>query len=229
MTANRAVLMIAARAPVAGEVKTRLGRSIGMVRAVELYCGFLRDLGARLTASDAPYDLAWTFSPPECDFRSILSGLDIPVDDRARFVPQCGVDWGERQTNLLRWAAREYGRLVLMASDSPQLSDAAIMEAFDALETHDAVLGRTLDGGYYLIGMRGFHDLLSGVPMSTSSAADAVGERAAALGLCLAELPVTFDVDEVSDLDLLIDALTRDEALAPATLAALRALRLVPS
>lgn len=228
MTACRAVLMIAARAPVAGETKTRLGRTIGMERAATLYGGFLRDVGNRFTIADAPYQLAWTFSPPSCDFPAVLAELDIPVDDRVRFVPQDGADWGARQTNLLRWAASSYARAVLIASDSPHLARAVITDAFEALEMRDAVLGRTVDGGYYLIGMRGFHDLLSGVPMSTTSAADTVVTRAGDLGLSLAELPVTFDVDEASDLDLLIDALRRDGALAPATLAALRALRLVP-
>ena len=57
-------------------------------------------------------------------------------------------------------------------------------------------MGRTLDGGYYLIGMRGFHDVLPGVPMSTVTAAEALAARAEGLGLRLAELPVTFDIDE---------------------------------
>lgn len=228
MTARGALLMIAARAPVAGETKTRLGRTIGMNRAAALYRGFLRDVGNRLTCADAPYELAWTFSPPDCDFRAVLARLGIPADDRVRFVPQVGPDWGARQTNLLRWAASGHERVVLVASDSPHLALTVITDAFAALETHDALLGRTLDGGYYLIGMRGFHDLLNGVPMSTASVAETVVARARDLGLCLAELPVTFDVDDVADLDLLIDAVRRDEAVAPATLAALRALRLVP-
>jgi hypothetical protein len=87
-------------------------------------------------------------------------------------------------------------------------------------------MGRTLDGGYYLIGMRGFHDVLTGVPMSTTSAADALAGRVEDLGLRLAELPVTFDIDEERDLDHLRIALTPDGAPAPATWAALRRLEL---
>lgn len=228
MTAHRAVLMIAARAPVAGETKTRLGQTIGMERAAALYRGFLRDLGARFPAADAPYDLAWTYSPPACDFRSVLIELGIPIHERVRFVAQQGNDWGERQTHLLRWATTEYERALLIASDSPHLDAGVITDAFARLERHEMVFGRTRDGGYYLIGMRGFHDVLSGVPMSTTSAADALAARAAILGLAAVELPETFDIDNEGDLELLIDALKRDETLAPATLAALRAERLVP-
>jgi glycosyltransferase A (GT-A) superfamily protein (DUF2064 family) len=224
-----AAVMIAARAPVPRETKTRLGRTIGMEVAATLYRGFLRDLGDRLTIPDAPFDLIWTYSPPECDFRAELAALEIPVHDRVRFLPQDGADWGERQTNLLRWAASSYERTVLIASDSPHLACDVITDALTALERHEVVLGRTVDGGYYLIGTRGFHDVLSGVPMSTKTAADAVAARVAALGLSLAELPATFDVDDAVDLDLLIDVLKRDETLAPATLAALRATRLVPT
>jgi glycosyltransferase A (GT-A) superfamily protein (DUF2064 family) len=118
---------------------------------------------------------------------------------------------------------------VLIASDSPQLPRAHVDAAFAALDDADAVIGSVLDGGYYLIGVRGPHDLLSGVPMSTSCAANGVRARAAALGLRMADVPPTFDVDVASDLDLLIRALDGDPSLAPATLAALREMVLVPN
>jgi uncharacterized protein len=91
---------------------------------------------------------------------------------------------------------------------------------------HDIAMGRTLDGGYYLIGMRGFHDVLSGVPMSTVTAAAALAARTDDLGLRLAELPLTFDIDEERDLEHLQRELAPDGAIAPATWAALRRLGL---
>jgi glycosyltransferase A (GT-A) superfamily protein (DUF2064 family) len=115
---------------------------------------------------------------------------------------------------------------VLVASDAPQLSPEEVERAFAVLETHDVVLARSLDGGYSLIGMRGYHDVLSGVPMSTSSAADALVERAKSLGLRLGETAVIFDVDEAADLELLIETLAPDGVAAPATWAALHSLGL---
>jgi len=215
--------MIAARAPVSGQTKTRLGNAIGMDRAAVLYRAFLRDLADRFDSEIAVafrhYDLAWTFSPPDRDFATDLSGVTdrvLPVSTLC--VAQDGPDWGMRQANLLRWSADHgYERTVLMASDSPHLSTAIIDEAFLVLETREIVLGRVRDGGYYLIGMRGFVDILSNVPMSTASAADGVVQAARALGLSIGETVPTFDIDEASDLDLLIDVLRDDPDLCPAT------------
>ncbi len=219
------LLMIAARDPVPGTTKTRLGAAIGMERAATLYRAFLQDLAARLTPSatgPVAFDLAWTFSPPECDFRAVLAEVTGVAPGHIWYVAQDGDDWGTRQSNLLRWGAeRGYPRSVLIASDSPQLERDVIEEAFSALESARVTIGRVHDGGYYLIGMSGHHDLLSGVPMSTGSAADDVVARAHVLGLAVAELPPTFDVDEAADLDRLITALTPDGAAAPATWAAL--------
>jgi glycosyltransferase A (GT-A) superfamily protein (DUF2064 family) len=122
-----------------------------------------------------------------------------------------------------------YERTVLIASDSPHLSVAVVRRAFSTLHDHDLAIGRVHDGGYYLIGLSGFHDVLTGVPMSTAGAADALLDRARSLGLRVAELPSTFDVDEEPDLDILHAHLDPDGAPAPATWAALRALGLVPA
>lgn len=227
------LLMIAARDPVPGTTKTRLGAAIGMQRAATLYRAFLQDLAARLTPAEdgtVAYDLAWTFSPPESDFRSVLAEVTGSAPDHVWYVAQDGEDWGTRQSNLLRWGVDHgYARSVLIASDSPQLELDVVYEAFTALATHEVAIGRVHDGGYYLIGMSGrHHDLLAKVPMSTASAADDVIARARALNLEIAELPPTFDVDEAADLDRLIAALTPDGVVAPASWAALAALDLVP-
>ncbi|MBA2276428.1 MAG: DUF2064 domain-containing protein, partial [Chloroflexia bacterium] len=135
------LLMIAARDPVPGTTKTRLGAAIGMERAATLYRAFLRDLAARLTPpATAPvaYDLAWTYSPPECDFRAVLAEVAGVAPGHVWYVAQDGDDWGTRQSNLLRWGKeRGYARSVLIASDSPQLARAVIDAAFAALESAD--------------------------------------------------------------------------------------------
>jgi len=224
---SRSLLMIAARAPVSGQTKTRLGNAIGMERAAVLYRAFLRDLADRFDSEAAAaarhYELAWTFSPPERDFATDLSEVtDRVLPTPTLCVAQDGPDWGIRQANLLRWGADHgYERTVLMASDSPHLSTAIIDEAFLVLETREIVLGRVRDGGYYLIGMRGFADILSNVPMSTASAADGVVQATCALGLSIGETVPTFDIDEASDLDLLTDVLRDDPDLCPATRQAL--------
>ncbi|MGN6484819.1 MAG: TIGR04282 family arsenosugar biosynthesis glycosyltransferase [Thermomicrobiales bacterium] len=228
------LLMIAARAPVAGETKTRLGRAIGMERAAALYRAFLVDLAARLSPNGTPhpFDLAWTHSPPEVDFAAVMADVTGSDPVPFNFVPQDGPDWGTRQANLLRHAHDlGYPLAILIASDSPHLTRETIETGFAMLREADVALGRVRDGGYYLIGQRlegrGYVDVLSRVPMSTASAADGVVAVSARLGLRVVETHATFDVDEADDLDHLIAHLAPDGANCPATWAALRELGLL--
>ena len=228
---GRGLLVIAAREPAPGMAKTRLGAIVGMARAAALYAAFLVDLATRFTpgqGEDWGFDLGWAFTPAEVDFAGVLQRIGCdPPPPAVRFVAQHGDGWDVRQTNILAWGHDQgYERTVLIGSDSPQLPFAIVRDAFAALVDHDVAMGRTLDGGYYLIGMRSFHDVLSGVPMSTVSAADALAARSSDLKLRLAELPVTFDIDEERDLEHLRLALAPDGACAPATWAALRRLGL---
>lgn len=219
------LLMLAARAALPGETKTRLGRSIGMERAAELYEAFLRDLAARLARDHDDYDIGWTYSPPGIDFRPWLERIGASVEAGVHLIPQEGPDWGTRQDNLLRWAhAQGYERSVLIATDSPQLQRSVIEMAFQELESHDVAIGRVHDGGYYLIGMAGYCDVLRDVPMSTSSAADALIKQSELRGHPVVELPATFDVDIEDDLGLLIEEIGPDGSDCPATWAALRRL-----
>ena len=228
---GRGLLLIAAREPAPGMTKTRLGATIGMARAAELYAAFLVDLATRFTPcqdEDWGFDVGWAFTPADVDFACVLQRIGCnPPPPGVRFLAQHGDGWDQRQANILAWGHEHgYERTVLIGSDSPQLAFTVVNDALVALLDHDVAMGRTLDGGYYLIGMRGFHDVLRGVPMSTITAAEAVAARTEALGLRLAELPVTFDIDEERDLEHLRRALAPDGACAPATWATLRRLGL---
>ena len=75
---DRGLLLIAARAPIPGFTKTRLGAAIGMERAAALYAAFLVDLAARFTPGpneDLGFDVGWAYTPAETDFASVLTGI----------------------------------------------------------------------------------------------------------------------------------------------------------
>ena len=222
------MLYVAAKAPRPGFAKTRLGRAIGHDRAAALAGAFLRDLAARLArAPDLPCEVAWFITPPDAwpEIAPLVAAL-AP----ARVVAQGEGDWGERQRVLFREAAaRGEERAIILASDSPHTSVATIAAAFAALERADLVIGRVHDGGYYLLGMRGWHDVLRDVAMSTGSVAREIAAAAARAGLSLAQVETTFDVDEVDDLRHLRELVARRDDL-PATRAVLETVpeQLVP-
>lgn len=227
------LFLFVARQPTPGVAKTRLGRAIGMEGAATLYEAFLLDLSARFGpwfAEHTAYDFGWAHSPAEVDFAAVLVSLGCarPIAN-VRFVAQEGEGLAARLTNLFLWAERHgYRRTVIAATDSPHLDcEAAVAHAFAALDEHDVVLGQTIDGGYYLVGLKGVHDVLAGAPLSTGQEADALIAKSKALGLRVAELTPSFDVDELADVQRLRDALAPDGRSAPATWAAMKRLHLL--
>jgi len=189
-------LYIAAKAPRIGLAKTRLGSSIGHEAAIALYRAFLQDLAARF--ADAPFRCGWYVTPPDAwpEIASLVSARG-----RARVLFQGEGDWTKRQSELF-YAAAECGeeRVILIASDSPHLTVEVIWKAFGELDRHPLVFGPTYDGGYYLIGMRGYHDILGGIRMGTDSVLDEIYVRAGQSGLSVGSVETTFDVDEAEDL-----------------------------
>ncbi len=207
----RDALYVIARAPRPGFAKTRLGRTIGHERAIILYRAFLRDLAARFSGS--PFALGWYVTP--LDAWPEISSL---TGETGRVLLQVEGDLTRRQRELFREAAsRGEERTVLIASDSPHLTVEVVEEAFRCLERQDIVFGPTYDGGYYLIGMRGYHDVLRETPMSVGTELDGIVARARLSGLSVGLLEATFDVDVVEDLRHL-----RPLALARLDLAATR-------
>ncbi len=190
-------LYIIAKAPRAGLAKTRLGRVIGHESAIALYKAFLQDLAARFT--DAPFECGWYVTPPDAwDDISPLVGWGKEV----RILFQKEGNLTERQRELFRGAAAcGEERVVLVASDSPQLTVEVVEQAFRELDRHDLVFGPTYDGGYYLIGMRGFNDVFHDVPMSLGTELENIIARAERAGLSVGRVETTFDVDEVEDLE----------------------------
>jgi rSAM/selenodomain-associated transferase 1 len=217
-----ATLYIAAKAPRPGLAKTRLSRAIGAEAALALYRAFLHDLAARCAAAGlAP---TWYVTPPDA-WRDLTPLLPAAARGWPTLAQGPG-DWTRRQRALFRYAARRGdGRAVLLASDSPQLDAGVIHEAFALLERRDLVLGPVHDGGYYLLGMRGWHDVLGGVTMSAGDVLGAILARAASLRLTTALLAPTYDIDEAADLRHLRADVARRADLT-ATARALRALDL---
>ncbi|MFQ6039921.1 MAG: TIGR04282 family arsenosugar biosynthesis glycosyltransferase [Candidatus Poribacteria bacterium] len=134
--------------PEKGRVKTRLAREIGAIVTVELYKNFVLDLLS--TLEKLGMDLWVCFYPKNS--REKLMGW---LGKQYCYMPQKGADLGQRMKNsFLQAFDKDYHRVVVIGSDSPDLPSAFINQAFSYLETNDVVIGPAFDGGYYLIGFR---------------------------------------------------------------------------
>jgi rSAM/selenodomain-associated transferase 1 len=217
-------LVIVAKYPAPGQVKTRLGAAIGNSHATALYTAFLRDLAVRFDAPDHPWALRWAVAPgarPAESLREIV-GLDACV------FQQRGEDFADRLYHICE-DARALGarRLAIMSSDAPQLPAALVARAFAALDRVGVAISPAEDGGYSLIALHlpdapaAPSDLFRGIQMSTPTVLAETLARAAALGLRVRRLETTFDVDEAADLGRLWLALRATPWLAPHSYAAL--------
>ncbi|MCS6806721.1 MAG: TIGR04282 family arsenosugar biosynthesis glycosyltransferase [Acidobacteriota bacterium] len=195
-------LVIVAKYPEVGQVKTRLAKHFGDEPACRLYRAFIRDLEA--TFGNNPRPLYWAYTPPSSHFASVVRA-------GSRCFPQEGARLSERLLNIFRrLLAAGYQRVVVMGSDAPQMRREWVEEAFTALTHVDTVLAPAEDGGYNLIGMKEAHDVFSYVPMSTAHVLADTLERIRKLGLSVHLLPTSFDVDEIEDVEKLRQLIKQD-------------------
>lgn len=189
-------IAILAKAPVPGRVKTRLVPPLTPEEAADVARACLETTLRRCApALDAPITL---FLDGEADraLQALAESLGVPI------VPQVGADLGARLVEAFRLLrGRGAARTVALGSDSPTIDPAWIARAVASLDTHDAVIGPTEDGGYYLIGVRAdIPELFRDIPWSTDSVARATLERASALGIAVDVLPTWYDVDDIASL-----------------------------
>ncbi len=175
-----------AKAPVLGEVKTRLARDIGDTAALGVY----RTLFERAVAAVERFDgrELWTVG----DARAFAEFAAL--DDWPRYE-QAGETLGERMSN-----AFEHGVDILIGADIPGLDNTYLQAAANALTTSDLVLGPTEDGGYCLIGMKAYHPhVFNDIDWSTAQVLDQTLDRCQAENLTVALLDTLWDVDTLTD------------------------------
>ena len=195
-------LAIFAKAPVAGQVKTRLCPPLTPERAAELSRCFLLDTLERVCGLEA-VEVFVAISPTDSEslFRSLIP---FPV----RYRPQRGASLGERQLNTLGdMMSAGFSRALIIGSDIPTLPVAYVQEAFRRLEDPacDAVFGPSHDGGYYLVGARQPHRrLFENIVWSTPQVLQQTLAQARKYGYAVALVPPWYDVDRPQDLPRLV-------------------------
>ena len=205
-------LIVFAKPPVGGTVKTRLVPAIGSRHAALLYRSFLLDSVAQYRRIGYPIRLY--FGDGEIPGELVDHHPDVEV------LRQDGKDLGERMANaFLETFGAGFNSAVIIGTDHPSLPDEYIRLAFDLLsEPKTIVLGPSEDGGYYLLGMNHFFpQLFRGMEYSHSAVLDQTIDRALETDALLTLLPLWYDVDTPEMLARLLHDLRSDPARAPRT------------
>lgn len=209
---KKTAVVVFARLPQRGKVKTRLAASLGTAEALALHTACLQST-ARLAASfPASIEKRLYFTGPPAAARRAARRLGLP--ESLTINTQRGETLGERLSNALSGLLAEgCQRVVFLGSDSPTLPRERIQRALRALEKHDAVIGPARDGGYYLIGARGlWPEMFRGIAWGTDRAFRQTVERLRRARRRIALLPAWYDVDRLEDLDTLARDVRRSRA-----------------
>lgn len=189
------LLMVFAKNPQRGKVKTRLAKTVGDDKALEIYRILL----------DHTLAIA---EKANCD-KTVFYSDYIEKDDmwvRAKFdqFVQNGNDLGERMYNAFKYAfSQGYKCVVIIGSDCLELKEHILSEAFDILKDNEAVIGPAKDGGYYLLGMRKlYRELFINKQWSKENVLRDTLLDIAKLNISMKLLPLLSDIDEEKDLKM---------------------------
>ena len=191
-------LLIFAKKPVPGGVKTRLSPPLTPEESSELYSCMLLDTLNKTMLLPCITPLIFFQADPGAAEYFQKKTAEIEA------LPQLGINLGERMKNAFaRIFARGYAEVAIIGSDSPDLPAAHILQAFDLMESEqtDGVFGPAEDGGYYLIALkRVWPELFDDITWSSPEVLQVSLQRASEAFIRIALLPQWHDVDTFADL-----------------------------
>lgn len=207
-------IVIFAKYPEPGKVKTRLGNSLGHDHSFMIYEAMLLDMIDKLALQNL-YSCCFYIFPPEAT--NAFSAKYCLDNDRV--FPQEGFDLGERMFNsFVHQISLGSDQVICIGSDIPAISLVDLDSAFSILSTHDAVLGPAEDGGYYLIGINKkaiSNSFFSDISWSTSSVFSETISKMENIGLSYNSIHPLRDLDDLSDLIFFKDLLNKQASLSP--------------
>lgn len=197
-------LIVFAKEPQEGKVKTRLRKYFSDAQLLNLYKAFLKDslnIAKKVHCEEKVLAFHSTKSPDY--LKKIARGF--------KFYKQKGKNLGERMHNaFVRAHESKAEKTVIIGSDSPALSFETVQQAFQKLDRYDIILGPVTDGGYYLIGLKEpCFGLFRGVKWSSPSVLNDTLRQAKQFRKTVALLPKWHDVDDPESLEYLRHCLMR--------------------
>jgi rSAM/selenodomain-associated transferase 1 len=193
-------LIIMAKAPLQGEVKTRLSEVLSHQKSAELSSCFFMD-AMELAYCVQDCDILLAFSPDDEVESFPIADMDI-----IECIPQGRGNLGDRMERVFEKSfSSGYSKVILIGTDMPTLPFKNIQDAFTLLDEHTVVVGPSLDGGYYMLGMRSLiREIFEGIDWGTGEVLQQTTERLKKKGVQYKYLPTWYDVDTASDLNFLI-------------------------
>jgi rSAM/selenodomain-associated transferase 1 len=182
---------IMCKAPIAGRVKTRLLSRYSSEQAARLYANMAETVIRRASRLFDHVCIA-TDDPAHLFF----SGFDLPL------CPQGGGGLGKRMSRLMRQGFADGADAVLfLGADSPHMPDSRLLQAAEALQNHDVVIGPVEDGGYDLIAMTSPQTVFDEITWSSGKVLEQTLSHIQRLGLSCLQLDTSFDIDYPEDLE----------------------------
>jgi uncharacterized protein len=202
-------IIIMAKVPEAGKVKTRLHPRLTPEQSAEFADCLLRDTITKVAGKQNHLIIA--YSP--ADRRDFFDQFS---QHKIIYTPQKGVDLGERMCNAFNFAfTLKMDSAVMIGTDSPTIPPQFIDQAFEFMEICDSVLGESEDGGFYLIGLKTLRmEIFENVEWSSPTTFEQTAENLRKLGLKVSHLPKWYDVDEPEDFERVKTELANDKNVA---------------
>jgi len=197
MSSSLSKLIIFAKAPIAGTVKTRLQPQYSAQNAARLQEYFILKT-VEMASNLKKVDIELRCAPDDSHLVFQRCHHDYQIETKS----QHGVDLGERMKNALAEALTEHSQAVVIGTDCPDITPAYLNEAFLKLENGvDAVIGPALDGGYVLLGLRSFSpSLFENIDWGTEKVFSATKNNLRLLNWGWNELNTLRDIDTPEDL-----------------------------
>ncbi len=194
-------LLVFARLPEHGRVKTRLAADVGDDRALAVYEAMLRDLIASIGESTPETEIEFLWPPtPDANgekLRAAFAHHAVAMQTGAGLSDRLAMAFSER------FFFHRTEKIIAIGADDPKLPRALIEQAFALLDSCEYVIGPAADGGYYLIGCRALSfdvEVFQDIDWGTPAVFDATMKKIAALERTVAVLPERYDLDVAEDL-----------------------------
>lgn len=195
---NTSGIAVFAKNPILGRVKTRLAKTVGEKKALEVYLFLLKNILNEAEKIEANRYIFYDEDPVSSFFK--------PYENRFNLVVQTGEDLGVRMVNCFEKLFSVHQKVVIVGSDIPYLNKEIIQSAFDGISADQVAVGPTIDGGYYLIGFtkKNFSpDFFYGIKWSTTKVFENTLNNIKKVWYTPLILPMLQDIDIKDDLKIL--------------------------